>query len=118
MKLVLLDLDNTLVDADYRLTVPEKEFHAVVQELTRKDVRVGLCSDSAVITLRQWADRLKLTGPIVAERGAVLWNSSQQIENILDVPGTAWFRELRESFINAIMRDLSLIHISEPTRPY
>ena len=118
MKLILLDLDNTLIDADYHLTVPEKEFHAVIQELTKKDIRVGLCSDSAVITLRQWADRLKLTGPIVAERGAVLWDSSQRIENILDVPGTAWFREFRGSFINAIMRDFpdATIVIGDATR--
>lgn len=85
MRLVLLDLDNTLIDADYCLTVPENEFRTVIQELANKGVHVGLCSDSAVITLRQWADRLGLTRPIVAERGAVVWDSARQIENILDV---------------------------------
>jgi len=105
MKLVLLDLDNTLINANYQLTWSESEFRTMVQELARKDIHIGLCSDSAVITLRQWTDRLGLTGPIVAERGAVLWNSTQQTEIILDVSETAWFRSLRESFISAVMKN-------------
>jgi hydroxymethylpyrimidine pyrophosphatase-like HAD family hydrolase len=118
MKLVLLDLDDTLIDTDYCLTVPENEFRAVIQELNDKGVCVGLCSDSAVITLRQWVDRLGLTGPIVAERGAVVWDSARQIENILDIPRTVWFREFRESFINAVMRNFpdATIMIGDATR--
>jgi len=118
MKLVLLDLDNTLIDADYCLTVPENEFRTVVQELANKGVHVGLCSDSAVITLRQWADRLGLTGPIVAERGAVVWDSERQIENILDVSETAWFRDLRDSFLKTVIRNFpsATIMIGDATR--
>ncbi len=104
MRLVFLDLDNTLIDHNYCLTVPENEFRAVAQELSRKDVCVGLCSDSAVITLRQWADLLGFTGPIVAERGAVVWDPARQVANILDIPRTAWFREFRESFVGTTMR--------------
>jgi len=118
MKLVLLDLDNTLIDADYCFTVPENEFRTVVEELAQRGVLVGLCSDSAVITLRQWADRLGLTGPIVAERGAVMWDSARQVENILDIPRTAWFREFRESFIGTVMRNFprATIVIGDATR--
>jgi len=118
MKLVLLDLDNTLIDADYCLTVPENKFRAVVRELTGNGVCIGLCSDSAIITLRQWADRLGLTGPIIAERGAVVWDSARQIGNILDISETAWFRGLRESFVGAVMRNFpdATIIIGDATR--
>lgn len=118
MKLVLLDLDNTLIDGEYRLNVPENEFRSVVQELADKDVCVGLCSDSAVITLRQWADRLGLTGPIVAERGAVIWDSVKQTEQIIELSKTAWFRDFRESFINVIMRNFvgSTLMIGDATK--
>lgn len=118
MKLILLDLDNTLIGADYRLTVSENEFRTVVQELANKDIRVGLCSDSAVITLRQWADHLGLTGPIVAERGAVIWDSAKQTEQIIEPSKTAWFRDFRESFINAIMRNFigSTLMIGDATK--
>lgn len=118
MKLVFLDLDNTLIDGDYRLNVSEHAFRAVVQELADKDVRVGLCSDSAVITLRQWADRLGLTGPIVAERGAVVWDPIQEIEEALETSATGWFRELRELFVRRILRDFpgATIVIGDATR--
>ena len=118
MKLVLLDLDSTLIDADYCLNVPENEFRAVVQELADKDVLIGLCSDSASITLQQWSHRLGLTGPIVGERGAVIWNSKLQIEDILDIPETAWFCDLREDFICAVMRNFpdATILIGDATR--
>lgn len=118
MKLVLLDLDNTLIDANYRVTVPENEFRRIVEELAQKDICVGLCSDSAVETLRQWADRLGLAGPIVAERGAVVWDPARQIGNILKVQETAWFREFRESFVQVIMRNFpeATIMIGDATR--
>ncbi|TAN58745.1 hypothetical protein EPN15_00180 [Patescibacteria group bacterium] len=105
MKLVLLDLDNTLIDANYNLTAPKDELCAVVRELASRDIHIGLCSDSAVITLRQWTERLGLTGPIVAERGAVLWDAVEQTEEVLEISITGWFRELRELFIREIMRD-------------
>ena len=82
MKLVLLDLDNTLVDANYCLTSPEEEFCDMVVKLAKKNVHIGLCSDSAIITLRQWTDRLDLTGPIIGERGAVIWNSTLQTDSL------------------------------------
>ena len=118
MKLVLLDLDNTLINSNYKLTVPEVKFRTVIQELARKDVQVGLCSDSATITLRQWADRLGLTGPIVAERGAVVWNPAEQIENILEISETAWFRSFRELFVHNVMRNFqnATIMIGDATK--
>ncbi len=106
MKLVILDLDNTLIDSDYRLTVTDDEFRSVVKQLAARDIRVGLCSDSAAITLCQWADRLQLTGPIISERGAVIWDPAQRLEEILDVSDTAWLPELRTAFIGSALKVL------------
>ncbi len=105
MKIIFLDLDKTLINADYKLTVPENQFRLVVKKLLRKNICVGLCSDSAIITLREWSCHLGLTGPIIAERGAVIWDPVQQTENILNISGTAWFRSLREFFINTIIQN-------------
>lgn len=118
MKLVLLDLDNTLIGADYNLTVSEDELRTTVSGLSKRDIRIGLCSDSALITLRQWSKRLKLTGPIVAERGAVIWDPIQQTEELIGTSTTGWFRELRELFVSKILRDFpcATIILGDATR--
>jgi len=118
MKIVLLDLDNTLIDADYNLTSSEDELRSIARELAKRDVHVGLCSDSAVITLKQWTNRLGFSGPIVAERGAVIWNLALQTEEVLEPSTTEWFRELRELFVRKISRDFpgATIMLGDATR--
>lgn len=118
MRLVLLDLDNTLIDANYNLTVAEDEIRTEVRALANRDIRIGLCSDSAVITLRQWSERLGLTGPIVAERGAVIWDPVQQREEAIEVSATSWFCELRQLFVGKILRNFpgATIMIGDATR--
>ena len=88
MKLIMIDLDNTLINSDYQLNVAVKKFRDTIKELTKKNIKVGLCSDSATITLRQWTQKLQLTGPIIAERGAVICYDANSIETILDGPNT------------------------------
>lgn len=99
MRLVLLDLDKTLLDVDYRLTTPEHQFREVVGELAGKGVMVGLCSDSSILSLRQWHDCLGLTGPLIGERGAVVWDSSFAHAEFVDVNETLWLQNLRGSFL-------------------
>lgn len=118
MKIVLLDLDNTLIDADYNLTSSEDELRLVARELAKRDVHIGLCSDSAVVTLRQWTKRLEFSGPIIAERGAVIWNSVLRREEVLEPSATEWFRELRELFVKKISQDFpgATIMLGDATR--
>jgi len=118
MKLILLDLDNTLIDSDYNLNIPENEFRLEVQRLADRNICVGLCSDSAVITLKQWVGRLGLTGPIIAERGAVVWDHMLGTTDIIDVPGTKWLGSFREEFVKTLMRDFpeATIMIGDATR--
>ncbi len=116
-KLAFLDLDRTLIDSNYELNMPLDEFRAFAETLQSKGVSVGLCSDSAVITLRQWQDKLGLKGPIVAERGAVIWDSEQNTELILDFDQTEWFSDFRKDFISELMRNFpqSSIFIGDAT---
>jgi len=117
VKLVLIDLDNTLIDFNYRLTVPKEIFCEEVRELSNQDVCLGLCSDSAVITLRYWADYLAIKGPIVAERGAVIWTLPQG-EKIMNPGETNWLREFRDYFVTAVTRNFpdSTVMIGDATR--
>jgi len=118
MKLVFLDLDNTLINAEYNLTAPEDELRLVVQSLVKRDIQVGLCSDSAVITLRQWAKRLGLTGPIIAERGAIIWDPTQQSEEVIEPSATGWFIKLRELFVAEIAKKFpeAAVMVGDATR--
>jgi hydroxymethylpyrimidine pyrophosphatase-like HAD family hydrolase len=99
MKLALLDLDKTLLGVDYRLTVPKNQLHEVVRQLAHKGIEVGLCSDSSILSLRQWHDCLGLTGPLVGERGAVIWHSSLVQAEPVDIKETLWLQNLRGSFL-------------------
>lgn len=102
MRLALLDLDKTLIDGSYRLTVPEDEFCQMVRVLAGEGVLVGLCSDSSILSLRQWADCLGLTGPLIGERGAVVWDHQLRVREIVDAPSTAWLQEFRGMFLSAM----------------
>jgi len=105
MKIVLLDLDNTLIDADYNINATVEELRSLAEELSKRDVQIGLCSDSALITLKQWAGCFGFTGPIISERGAVILYPDNPIEEVDPFLADGWFRELRELFIKRIMRD-------------
>lgn len=115
--LFLLDLDSTLIDSNYELNVPLNEFRSFVEIVESNGDSVGLCSDSAVITLRQWQDKLGIKGPIVAERGAVIWDPRQNAEFILDFDKTMWFSDFRKEFVGNLVCNFpkSTIFIGDAT---
>lgn len=117
-KLVLIDLDNTLIDSDYKLSVPINDFRACAESLENVGVSIGLCSDSAVVTLQQWKNKLGIKGPVVAERGAVIWDPQGNNELILQPMETKWFSEFRREFILNIMSRVPKagIYIGDATR--
>ncbi|RME58396.1 HAD family phosphatase [Candidatus Parcubacteria bacterium] len=99
MKLVLLDLDKTLIDESYNLT--DSHITTVVQQLERDGIQVGLCSDSPLATLQFWCKKIAATGPIVFERGAGIFHRGEK--SFPNRHNTLWFPELRANFVNCCL---------------
>ena len=77
--LYLFDLDLTLIDTDYRPTIPLDGFTSLVEERTAAGDVFGLISDTPFESLQRWAVQFKFGGPIVSEKGAIV--SSQRGEH-------------------------------------
>jgi len=80
-RIILIDLDLTLIDRDYRPTIPVALFTDQSSRILASDDLIGLISDSPYKTLQQWMDTFRFNGPIVAEKGAlIVWPSGQLYE--------------------------------------
>jgi len=101
-KLVLVDLDMTLIDRGYSLTLPPEQLIAAIVSAQAKGVVIGLNSDSNFPTLEAWHDRLGLNGPIISERGSRIWlpGSLDQIET--SSAAARLFPDLKEDFIRRL----------------
>jgi hypothetical protein len=96
--LILLDVDETIVDTQYRLTVDPDVFRAAIVRVQERGAVLGLNSDSAFETLDRRARNLALRGPIVAERGALVATD----RGIAYTNQKAlWLPELRDRFVRA-----------------
>jgi len=71
-RIVLLDLDGTLIDREHELTASEESIRVAIERVQKMNTLVGLNSDTALLPLREWAVRLGLKGPLVAEKGQVI----------------------------------------------
>lgn len=74
---LLLDVDGTLIDADYQLTYPF--LSASVVSLQEQGWWIGLSSDSTLHLMHYWRDQLGLNGALVAEKGAVIENNGELV---------------------------------------
>lgn len=100
--LILMDVDETIVDTKYRLTVDAEEFHAAIERVQARGAILGLNSDSAFETLDRRARDFGLRGPTVAERGAlVATNANIAYTN----PEARWCAELRDRFVRALTEE-------------
>lgn len=94
---LLLDIDGTLVNADYNLTsleLPEAASH-----LQQQGWRIGLSSDSPLELMRFWKDELGFNGDLVAERGALVETDG---EVLVSDSLERTFQDLRESALSAV----------------
>lgn len=103
--MALIDLDETLINKKYQLTIPEKTFKKIAGKLERQNIVMGLCSDSSVTSLKQWSDRLGISGPLIAECGAVVWEPFFKKTAIISPRETNWFLDFRSLFIDKIIRN-------------
>lgn len=99
--LVLLDVDETLVDTNYELTVPHDVLTAAIRHAEAKGAIVGLNSDSGFPTLEWRANQAGISGPIIAERGALVQPARGAPLTPL-IPETLRFLELRDRFLDAL----------------
>ena len=107
-KLVLVDLDKTLIDESYKLT---DDLSEVVELCRSKGIRLGLCSDSPLKPLMRWAEKLGFDGPIVAELGALVYLPEYNKVAITHQGETSFFSELRGDFIKNLgkrFREISI----------
>lgn len=102
--IVLLDVDKTILDEKYRLTVPLKLFRTRLEEIQQEGFRIGLNSDSALYTLKRSAGIYRMMGPLVAERGAILLAEKNAVPEYLNLDARD-FRILRDRFLRILLRE-------------
>ena len=85
-KLVLLNLDATLIDRDYKFTSPLHQLRGVVESLENMDWKIGLSSDTPLRVLIDWENEIGLNGPVVAEKGQLLMVNGKTIVKDKNIP--------------------------------
>jgi hypothetical protein len=116
--LVLIDLDGTLIDGQYNLTVPEEALRASISDATAVGALVGVSSDSSLQRIGRFALAHGLEGPIVAERGAVWAPSAGRIEEAAaSRPEAAAFSAARDWLVATLGGDSqTLLEVGDVNR--
>ncbi|MFH0936968.1 MAG: HAD hydrolase family protein [Candidatus Daviesbacteria bacterium] len=99
-KLILMDLDKTLLDVGYNLT--DEKVLAEINRVQSLGWQLGLSSDTPLEPLKIWSQRFGLNGPIVAEKGSVLW--VPEVGDIVIDESESFFADLKNSFINELIQ--------------
>ncbi|MFA5154981.1 MAG: HAD hydrolase family protein [Patescibacteria group bacterium] len=102
-KLVLLDLDLTLINREYHLTLPLDQVRLIIGAAKGKGAVIGLNSDSSYHTLSGWYELLGLNGPIISERGARIWLPGQADQIEVSSLAANLFPRLKADFIQNLL---------------
>lgn len=108
--LVLVDLDGTLIDQRYRLTVPKEDFSAALAEVAAAGALLGISSDSSLERIARFSVEHGIVGPVVAERGAVWAPEPGRLDEAeTSRTDAAGFARARDIFVKEIAADPSLM---------
>lgn len=102
-KLVLVDLDRTLIDESYRTTIDNTLLVRAIESAQRGDIVVGLNSDSPADTLLSYASGWRMKGPTICERGAFYITSEG--EKVVVNKRATGFENLRSAFVRQLTCD-------------
>jgi hydroxymethylpyrimidine pyrophosphatase-like HAD family hydrolase len=96
-KLLLVDLDKTLIDAaNYEIT--DKTIVDEIKRVQQIGWKIGLSSDSPLESLLDWRNQLAMNGPVIAEKGAVVWIDSKH--EVIEKESQKFFSDLNLKFTN------------------
>lgn len=101
-QIVLLDVDSTLLNQNYQLTVSLEQLKAEVLETQNRGIKIGLNSDSALPFLRTLAKSWGMEGPIVAERGALIEFADGDV--LYSNTGASFFPDFLRNVQNELLR--------------
>lgn len=75
----MVDLDETPIGKDYHPNVPWPVIESIVEKKQALSASVGLNSDTPISTLRVWAQRFGMTGPLIGENSQIitLWSPAK-----------------------------------------
>src|SRR3989338_7529855 len=104
-KLVLLDLDSTLIDDEYHLNVPLEHLKKSLKEAESRSLTIGISSDSSAETISAYEKLCGLSGPIVAEKGAYLTRGPDIGNGVLTIKQTSIFPVVRKKFVKKLLID-------------
>ncbi|MFA5358418.1 MAG: HAD hydrolase family protein [Patescibacteria group bacterium] len=82
-KIVLLDVDGTILDNRYQFNIEELTWLAAIAKAKAAGFYVGLNSDSPYESLRACYDKWQMNGPIISEKGATVWTPDFELPQVL-----------------------------------
>lgn len=97
-RIILLDLDGTIITRSYQLTVAGSKLRSVVENLQTGNTFVGLNSDTPLQPLKSWAGLFGMRGPLIGEKGQVLSFSPAEPAQTIGGMGD-YFRALKRQVI-------------------
>ncbi len=105
--LILCDIDETLIDTAYKLTISHETLRIVLQQALNAGFAVGLNSDTAMQALVIRANEFGINGPLIGERGALLTCSVADAPIFTKPTGQHLENTMREILVRFIGRLLA-----------